>query len=77
MGIEKGDKFRERAIFVDHPFESVMFRWDHKSKQIYRKFYGRPENPRPVPHDNRLYNDALLYGTEITAEQYAAGKAEK
>jgi hypothetical protein len=74
MGIEKGKRFSQGPIFVDYPFESVMFRWDEKRKVVYRKFYGETESPKPIPHDNGLFNDALLCGDEITAAQYHAGK---
>jgi hypothetical protein len=77
MGIEKGTRFLNEAVFVDYPFESVMFRWDHTTKQVFRKFYGERESLQPIPHDNRLYNEALMYGNEITAIQYAAGKPKK
>ena len=29
----------------------------------------------PVPSANRLFNDALLYGEEISAQQYRLGRA--
>ena len=70
MPIEKGSQFKERDIFVDYPFEEVMFRWDHLQQQAFRKFYGMPEGKDPVPHENRLFNDALLYGSAISKEQY-------
>ncbi len=47
-----------------------MFRWDHQARKIYVCFYGDGESPEPVPHDNRLFNDALLYGDEIDRLQY-------
>jgi hypothetical protein len=74
MGIEKGKHFSNRAVFVDYPFESVMFRCDPKTKHVYRKFYGETEDPQAIPDNNRLFNDALRFGDEITAAQYATGK---
>ncbi|HKU44145.1 MAG TPA: hypothetical protein VJR89_38555 [Polyangiales bacterium] len=74
MPLQKGEEFARRSICIDYPFEEVMFRWDHQQRQIYRKFYGEGEGPTPIPADNRLFNDALLYGDEITREQYRAGK---
>lgn len=73
MGINKGERFGREDIYVDYPFEDVMFRWDHLERVVYRKFYGEVETG-PVPHDNRLYNDALLYGDEISRDVYLAGK---
>lgn len=74
MPIDKGPVFVERDVFVDYEFEEVMFRWDHQAQKIYMKFYGEAELPDPVPHDSRLYNDALLDGEEISREQYEQGK---
>jgi len=74
MPIQKGAIFAQRDVFVDYPLETVMFRWDHKSERIYRKFYGKPEGGEPVPHDNRLFNDALLYGDEISKAAYDEGR---
>jgi hypothetical protein len=74
MGIRKGSAaFKERDVYICYPFEAVMYRWDHSSRTIYVKFYGRDESPNPVPSDNRLFNDALLYGDEITSEEYRRG----
>ena len=74
MGISKGAVFRERDVYVDYPFESVMFRWDKELKLIFRKFYQEPEEVIPIPDDNRLYNEALNFGDEISLDEYLAGK---
>lgn len=74
MGIAKGEAFNLRDIFIDYDFEEVMFRWDHANKRIYRKFYGRAEDPESIPHDNGLFNRALRFGEEITSDQYTNGK---
>lgn len=47
---------------------------NHLERKIYKKFYGESEGNELVPHDNRLFNDALLYGDEITLEEYMKGK---
>lgn len=74
MPIKKGAEFTQRDIFIDYPFEEVMFRWDHQCELVFRKFYGKQETPESVPHSNRLFNDALLYGEEISEEQYKTGR---
>jgi len=74
MGVNKGERFGQEDIYVDYEFERVMFRWDFHEKKIYRKFYSEKEGAQPVPHDNRLYNDALLYGDEVTRDEYINGK---
>jgi hypothetical protein len=74
MPIQKGAIFAQRDVFVDYPLEGVMYRWDHMSKKIYCKFYGVSEGTEPVPHDNRLFNDALLHGEEISEAVYRKGR---
>jgi hypothetical protein len=74
MAIDKGENISQKDIYIDYPFEGVMYRWDHKTEKVYVKFYGKKEKADPVPHDNRLFNDALLSGIEITQEEYLAGK---
>lgn len=71
MPVEKGEIFAQRDVFVDYPFESVMFRWDHKQQKIFRKFYGEKEDANPIDHANRLFNEALLGGEEISQTTYA------
>jgi len=66
MAINKGELFTHNDVYIDYSFEEVMFRWDHKTKKIYVKFYGEDEKVESVSHDNRLFNDSLLYGNEIT-----------
>lgn len=74
MGIDKGKIFAERDIYINYPFEEVMFRWDHIEQKVYVRFYGEAENRNPIPHDNRLFNDALLSGSEISREEYERGQ---
>ncbi|MCF6202160.1 MAG: hypothetical protein L3J59_00610 [Methylococcaceae bacterium] len=74
MPINKGERFDHEDIYIDYNFEKVMLRWDHLKRKRYKKFYGESEGNELVPHNNRLYNDALLYGDEITLEEYMKGK---
>ena len=74
MAINKGELFSRQDVYIDYPFEGVMYRWDHKAEKIYVKFYGEKEKSEPVPYDNRLFNDALLSGQEIPIEVYMKGK---
>lgn len=74
MPINKGERFNHENIYIDYDFEQVMFRWDHLERKRYKKFYGESEGNEIIPHDNRLYNDSLLYGDEITLEEYMKGK---
>ncbi|WP_203144032.1 hypothetical protein [Marinobacter mangrovi] len=70
MPINKGETFKNRDVFIDYPFEEVKFRWDRIKRKIFRRFYGEPENEIPVEPNGTLFNDALLYGDEITKEEY-------
>jgi hypothetical protein len=77
MPVNKGPRFAREDIYIDYPFEEVMYRWDHVAREIHVKFYGADESPKPIPHDNRLFNDALLGGEEISKEQYEGGKGRR
>jgi hypothetical protein len=69
----KGDPiWNQRDVYIDYPFEDVMYRWDHKAKKACVKFYGKPEHKEPVPQDNRLLNEATSNGDEISQHQYEA-----
>jgi len=74
MGINKGEKFAKQDVYIEYAYENVMFRWDHVKSEIFVKFYNKPEHNEVVPHNNNLFNEALLYGEEITREQYLQGK---
>lgn len=74
MPVKLGNHLNERDLYIDYPYEQVMFRRDHIGGLIYKKFYGQEESFRPVAHDNKLYNDALLSGVEIDRDEYVAGK---
>jgi hypothetical protein len=73
----KGELFARGDVYIDYPFEEVMFRWDHGAMKVYRRFYGEDESPDPVAHDNRLFNDAIQFGDQITREQYERGAVSK
>jgi len=74
MAINKGEIFAKKDVYIDYPFEEAMYRWDHKTEKVYVKFYGEGEKTDPVPHDNRLFNEAILSGEEITQDEYTMGR---
>lgn len=74
MAINKGEHFSRQDVYIDYPYEEVMYRWDHKAEKIYVKFYGEEEKVDTVPYDNRLFTDALLSVQEISKEVYLKGK---
>jgi len=67
------EAFREGDVYIDYPFEDVMFRWESETKKVFRKFYGQAEVE--INHTSNLYHDAISAGELITAEQYAQGKS--
>jgi hypothetical protein len=77
MPLHKGKLFAQKDVFIDYPFENVMYRWDHIERKVYVRFYGEDEKPTPIPHEGRLFNDAILSGDEITRQQYEQGKRPK
>ncbi|CCN72829.1 conserved hypothetical protein [Vibrio nigripulchritudo SFn118] len=72
MAIKTGCYLDSKDVYIDYPFEEVMFR-RMKSSLIYKKFYGESESKNTVSSCNRLFNDALLYGVEISKEDYDRG----
>lgn len=47
-----------------------MFRRECKTGLVHRKFHNESESDAPIPGNNRLFNDAILYGDEIEKEEY-------
>ncbi|RLU03620.1 MAG: hypothetical protein D9N11_03230 [Ketobacter sp.] len=74
MAIRTGEYLNTKDVYIDYPFEDVMFRRMSEDGAIYRKFYGEEESADPISADNRLFNEALLSGSEITQEEYELGK---
>lgn len=74
MAIKTGKYLSTKDVYIDYPFESVMFRRMMNDGSIFRKFYGERESSELVSGDNKLFNDALLYGDEITQKEYEIGK---
>lgn len=56
--------------YYQYDFEEVMFRIEGQSGLIYRKFYHEPEEAEPIPHYTRIFADTLLFGKEITKDEY-------
>ncbi|MFL0798000.1 MAG: hypothetical protein K6L73_10990 [Cellvibrionaceae bacterium] len=74
MPIKTGDYLNTKDVYIDYPFEDVMFKRMKDDGSIYRKFYGEEEFSEVISHDNKLYNEALLSGCEISREEYDLGK---
>jgi len=63
------DRFRAGDVYLFYDQESVMFRWDRRTRKCYRKFVGHREESE-IPHSNKLFNDATRFGQEISRDQY-------
>ena len=59
--------------YIDYPFENVMFRTKFDENDVFQKFYGKAENPKPLKNSNKLYNDAIQGGYEISELEYLRG----
>ena len=74
MSVKIDERFDSQDIYIDYDFEEVMFRWDHKNKVAYKRFYNEEETGIAVERNNRLFTDALQDGEEISKEMYEQGK---
>jgi hypothetical protein len=55
--------------YVRYDFEEVLYRWELASQKWFCKFFDDAKEEQ-VPSNQRLLNDAIRFGDEITAEQY-------
>lgn len=72
--MNKGEFFIGRDVYIDYPFEQVMFRWDHAKEKVFMRFYGESEKKEPISHERGIFNSAILSGDEISREQYEKGR---
>lgn len=73
MPIKTGEYLDTKDIYIDYPYEGVMFKRTCADGKINKKFYGKEESKSFVNFDNNLYTEALLTGVEITKEIYDKG----
>jgi hypothetical protein len=59
-------------VYLDYRFEDVMFRYEHQTGKVYRKFYGKAEVE--IDRASKLFHEAISAGEQITARQYELGK---
>lgn len=72
MTMDKGEFFAERDRYLYEPFEEAMFHWDHRARTIRMKLAGQSFDVE-VPHDHRIFNEAIRSGREIGRAEYEAG----
>ena len=69
-------EYTNKDLYVDDPFEEVMFRRENKTGNIYRKFYSSTEYSEPIHFSNKLYFEATQSGRAISKEEYENGKKQ-
>ena len=67
MGV-KVDAFIKGDVYIDYPYEDVMFRFEKKTRKIFRKFHGKLESE--IASDSTLYHEAKVAGTQVEKEFY-------
>ena len=70
------ETWSNQDVYIDDPYEQVMFRWEYKSTKVFRKFYGDSFEDE-IHFSNRLFRDAERTGVSITEAQYANGKPRR
>jgi hypothetical protein len=70
------ERFRLGDVYIDYPFENMMFHYVHETGRVFRKMHGDPEEDE-VPLSFELFREAISAGTEIPAEVYVMGKPKE
>jgi hypothetical protein len=65
--------FEAGDVYIDFPYEEVMFRYDSKTGKVFRRFYGDAVE-KEVDLASNLYADATIAGTQITQLEYQRGR---
>jgi hypothetical protein len=66
------ERFAREDLFIDYRSELMMFRWDHKHRKVFRKFYGETGEDE-MPDSSNMFEESMLWGDEITRDQYEKG----
>lgn len=67
--------FSRGDVYIDFPQEEMMFRFDHASGKVYRKFYW-DTTEQMIAQTSSLFTESLSYGTPVTREHYNALRAQ-
>ena len=62
------DAFLTGDVYLDFPYESAKFRFEHDTRKVYRRFYGEAEDE--IPQSSKLYTEAICAGEQISREEY-------
>ncbi len=68
--------FQAGDVYIDFPYEEVMFRYEKQTGRVFRKFYGEATEDE-VDRSLNLYAEARVAGTQTTAEEYSRGKPRR
>lgn len=66
-----------RELYVYDDYNQLMFRWDGVANVVYVRPYGDTESVNPLPCYDKMFNEARLYGTAISREEYERGKPRR
>ncbi len=66
--------FESDEAFIDYDFEEVMYRWSKSDKKFYMKFYGERHEQGEANPKGKIFTDALMYGIQISREEYDRGR---
>jgi hypothetical protein len=72
MGIP-GSAFQAGDVYIDFPYEEVMFRYEKDTGKVFRKFYGRTAEDE-ISRELKLYAEARIAGTQTTPDEYRRGR---
>ena len=61
--------FRAGDVYIDYPYENMMFRFDSKTGKVFRKLHGTLSETE-IPHTSSLFNEARIAGDLTTEEHY-------
>ena len=75
MGIPD-TSFLSGDVYIDFPYEEVMFRHEKATGSIYRRFYGDSAEAA-ISHDSKLFAEARSAGTLVTRSDYLSGKPRR
>jgi hypothetical protein len=75
MGIPMSS-FRAGNVYIDFPYEEVLFRFEKATGKVFRKFYGEPTEEEVAP-DSNLYAEACIAGKETTLDEYRRGRPRR
>jgi hypothetical protein len=60
-------------VYIDVPYEEVMFRYENDTGKVFRKFYGGAREDE-IGRESKLYSEAIIAGTQTTLDEYRRGR---